>query len=133
MKKFLFLLMTGVVLSSGAYAKHHCGCDDCDCKVEQKMRKKGGFEVQAPALMSVQNVLDSADGTYVSVEGYLTAQLNEDEYSFTDGAKNVIVKIDDKIWRGQRVTPKDEIIIYGKTDREANRVMIDVKKLMLVK
>lgn len=133
MKKFLFLLMAGVVLSSGAYAKHHCGCADCDCKVEQKMRKKGGFEVQAPALMSVQDVLNSADGAYVAVEGYLTAQLNDDEYSFTDGDKNITVKIDDKIWRGQRVTPKDEIIIYGKTDREANRVMLKVKKLMLVK
>ena len=133
MKKFLFLVLAGVVLSSGAYAKHHCGCDDCDCKVEQKMRQKGGFDVQVPAVMSVQEALNSADGTYVSLEGYLTAQLDDDEYSFTDGNKNIIVKIGYKIWRGQRVSPKDEIVIWGKTDREPDNVVIKVKKLKLVK
>ena len=118
MKKFLFLLMAGTMLCGGAYAKHDCDCSDCRAKMERKMMTGG----------QVQKLSDDA---YVTMEGYITKRLSDDEYNFTDGTNNVTVEIDDKDWRGLKVTPKDKIIVNGKVDKDLTSFKVEVKSLTL--
>ena len=133
MKKFLVLLTLGLVLSTGAYAKHKCSCDGCDGKPGYKMQQKGGFVDVAARRFSVAEIAKLPDDTYVTVVGYLTARVGDDEYNFTDGKDNITVEIDDKYWRGQQVTPKDKIIINGRVDKGFTGVSIDAKSVTLVK
>lgn len=133
MKKFLFLLMAGTMLCTGAYAKHNCGCEDCHCKVENKMKRKGGFVAQAAEPMSIDEVRKLESGSYVTLKGRIESQTGDEEYTFSDGANYIPVEIKDKVWQGEKITPKDEIIIYGKTDDGANGVVIDVKSLKRAK
>lgn len=116
------------MLCSGAYAKHRCDCQECNVKAE---RKGGGFVDAAARPLSVAEVQKLSDDTYVTMTGYLTKQLGDDEYLFSDGTDTITVEIDDKDWRGLRVTPKDKIIINGKVDKDFTSLKVDVKSLSM--
>ena len=126
MKKFLFLLMAGTMLCGGAYAKHDCDCSDCRAKMERKMMTggRGGFVDAAAKPLSVAEVQKLSDDAYVTMEGYITKRLSDDEY-------NVTVEIDDKDWRGLKVNPKDKIIVNGKVDKDLTSFKVEVKSLTL--
>ena len=133
MKKFLFLLIAGTMVCGGAYAKHDCDCSDCRAKMERKMMTggRGGFVDAAAKPLSVAEVQKLSDDAYVTMEGYITKRLSDDEYNFTDGTNNVTVEIDDKDWRGLKVTPKDKIIVNGKVDKDLTSFKVEVKSLTL--
>lgn len=131
MKKFLYFLAVGLIFSGGAYAKHKCGCDACDYKVSHKMSQKGGFSDASAKIMTVAEVKKLPDDTYVTVTGYLTERIGDDEYNFTDGKNDITVEIDDKYWQGQHVTPKDKIIINGRIDKGFTGISIDAKSVRL--
>ena len=112
--------MAGTMLCGGAYAKHDCDCSDCRAKMERKMMTggQGGFVDAAAKPLSVAEVQKLSDDA-------------DDEYNFTDGTNNVTVEIDDKDWRGLKVTPKDKIIVNGKVDKDLTSFKVEVKSLTL--
>lgn len=130
MKKTLFLLVTGVMLSLPAFAGDKCSHHE-NCA--PKMEHKGGFVGEAMKPISLAEAQKMPEDTKVAVEGYLTEQVDDDEYMFTDGNSNILVEIDDKKWRGQTVTPKDKVYLRGKIERKHNQSMIDVKAIHLIK
>lgn len=132
MKKILFLLALLTLFADNVYAKHDCDCEKYCAKKEHKMMKnQGGFVDAAVKPMSVADVQKLSDDAYASLTGYITKRLSDDEYNFTDGVNNLVVEIDDKVWRGQTITPKDKVLITGKVDKELTRLKFDVKSLML--
>ena len=134
MKKFLFLLMTGVILSGGAYAKHNCGHEGYDCKIEHKLRKKnaGGFVDTATVPLSIAHIKTLPDDAFVVVAGYITKSLGDDDYNFTDGTDNITVEIGKKDWNGQWVSAKDKVMLKGRVDKDATNVSIDVKSVKVL-
>ncbi len=132
MKKILFLLALTTFLSTNAYAKHDCNCDKYCAKLEHKMmNNQGGFVDEDMKPMSVAEALKLPDDAYVTLSGYITKRLGDDEYSFTDGTNNIIVKIDDDVWKGQTITPKDKVLITGEVDKELIKSKLEVKSLIL--
>ena len=131
MKKFLFLLMSVTMFSHAAYAKHDCDCSYCSTKMEYHM-KKGGFNDVDAQPMSIAMLKELPDEAYVTLHGFITKRLSDDTYNFTDGTDNVVVEVDDKVWRGQLVSPKDKVAIFGEIDKERGQVTVDVKSLMMV-
>lgn len=132
MKKILFLLALMTFFSGSALAKHDCDCEKYCSKLEHKMMKKqGGFVDTSIKPMSVAEVKKLSDDAYVTLSGYITKRLSDDEYDFTDGTNNLIVEIDDKVWMGQTITPKDKILITGKVDKEFTHLKLDVKSLQM--
>lgn len=131
MKKFLFLLMAGTLFNSVAYAKHDCNCSHC-MESYGKAVSNGGFNDVATQPMSVADVLKQADDSYVTMQGFITKRLNDATYSFSDGTGNIILEIKDKIWRGQVVSPKDKIAVFGVVEESDRQMMVDVKSLKLI-
>ena len=134
MKKFLFLLMAGTFLCNPAVAKHCCSCDECSSAPEYQMAKPaGGFVDTEMKPMSVAEVRKLSDDAYVTMAGHIVKRLSSDEYDFTDGTGNVVVKIKGKVWKGLTVTPKDEIIIVGEADKDLTSFKVDAKSISLAK
>jgi len=123
MKKILFLCALMVLLAPEVYAKHKCPCEKCE---------KGGFTDSLP-VMSVAQALKLPEDSYVSLQGFITKRIGDDKYSFTDGAEAITLEIDDEIWHGQTVSPKDKISILGEIEHDDGVVNVDVKSLRLVK
>ena len=123
MKKILFLCALMVLLAPEVYAKHKCPCEKCE---------KGGFTDSLP-VMSVAKALKLPEDSYVSLQGFITKRIGDDKYSFTDGAEAITLEIDDEIWHGQTVSPKDKISILGEIEHDDGVVNVDVKSLRLVK
>jgi len=132
MKKVLFLLVATTMMATSAYAKHDCDCSYCTNRMEQQMKKGGFNDVEAQAV-SIEALKGMADEAYVTLHGFITKRLSKDTYNFTDGTDNVVVEIDDKVWHGQLVSPKDKVAVFGEIDKEHGKLVVDVKSLMLVK
>jgi len=132
MKKFLFLLLAGVTLSTAAYAKHHCNCEGCGRQAEYKNSGKGGFFDTTAKPTGVADLKKLNDDAIVVLEGYIVRQISDDEYTFTDNTGTVTVEIDEKDWRGQRITPKNKIMLKGTLDKDDDALSVDVKSLSIV-
>lgn len=134
MKKFLFVLMAGLAISAGAYAKHNCGHEGYDCKIEHKLRKhnKGGFVDPMTAPLSVSQIQTLPDGAFVVLAGYITESLGDDTYQFTDGTDSVHVEIGRKDWNGLFVSPKDKVMLKGRVDKTPSDLYVDVKSVKIL-
>lgn len=67
----------------------------------------------------------AADDTPAVLEGYITGRSNtrdSHKYLFQDGSGVIQVEIDDKVWRGQTVTPATKIRISGEVDIDDDRM-----------
>lgn len=115
------VLMLGV--SGAAMAKDHC--PDCD------MRKGGGFMGGENQISTVKDAMGMPDDTMVSLQGKIQKRLKKDKYQFQDNTGSIVVEIDKDVWRGQTVTPNDTIMIDGEIDKDDDRTIVDVERLMV--
>ncbi|EEZ1438061.1 NirD/YgiW/YdeI family stress tolerance protein, partial [Escherichia coli] len=52
---------------------------------------------------------------------------------FRDNSGTIVTDIDDSVWAGQNVSPKDKVRIEGEIDKDLSSVEVDVKALKLLK
>lgn len=133
MKKILFVLLcANLLLISNVYAGYRCG--ECVCMGEREsMLEGGGFVDNSLKPMSVNEVDKLSDDSYVAMVGHIVRQTGEDKYEFSDGTNSIILKIKPKVWQGQKVSPKDKIMVMGEVDKEfVGKRMVKVKALKIV-
>lgn len=130
MKKVLFLMAAAVLFATSSYAKHDCDCSKC-MEHYSKTMNKGGFNDTAVQPMSVASVLKLSDDTYVTMQGFVTKRLGDEEYYFSDGTGNIILEVKDKVWHGQVVSPKDKIAVFGVVEEDDGQTIVEVKSLKL--
>ncbi|WP_386690828.1 MULTISPECIES: YgiW/YdeI family stress tolerance OB fold protein [unclassified Lonepinella] len=81
---------------------------------------KGGFNggyVGTPT--SVAQALKAKDDAQVILTGYITRQIDHDEFFFKDSTGEIKIEVDDHAWNGLNVSPNDKITIQGKVDQDA--------------
>ena len=99
----------------------------------ESMLEGGGFVDNSLKPMSVNEVDKLSDDSYVSMVGHIVRQTGEDKYEFSDGTNSIILKIKPKVWQGQKVSPKDKIMVMGEVDKEfVGKRMVKVKALKIV-
>lgn len=92
------------------------------------------FGANLPAtVITVKQALDARDDSYVTVEGKILSQVDDDEYLFADASGQIRVEIDHHIWRGQNVTKTDTLRLYGEIDKEWNKTELKVRELSIIK
>ena len=131
MKKTFLLIIALTLLISPAEAKHHCDHQECSNHIKH-YQKVGGFKDMDTQPISVVNVLKQSDGTYITMQGNLTKRLTDDTYNFSDGTDNISVEIDDEVWKGQTISPKDKVVIFGKIDEEDGQKTVDAKSINII-
>ena len=102
----------------------------------------GGFTGQGPGqggsgsgltgsrqVSTVQQATGLRDDSPVILQGRILRSLGDEKYLFADSTGNIVVEIDDDLWRGLTVGENDRIEISGEVDRERNRVEVDVESI----
>ncbi|MDR3352913.1 MAG: NirD/YgiW/YdeI family stress tolerance protein, partial [Zoogloeaceae bacterium] len=81
---------------------------------------QGGFVGPStpPAASTVADARTLPDDARVVLQGHITRALGDEKYLFSDKTGEIVVEIDDKLWRGQRVEVKDTVEIRGEVDRD---------------
>lgn len=78
---------------------------------------------------NISAVRQMPNDTYVTVEGNIVQQQGRDKekYLFKDATGEILVEIDDKLWKGQAITPETKVRILGELDQNRNpeRIKID--------
>lgn len=119
MKKILALsILTGAILLSA-------------CQHNQPQSQIFGANLPSSSI-SVKQALSARDDSYVTVEGSIISQIDNDEYLFGDASGQIRVEIDQHIWRGQHVTPQHKLRLYGEIDKEWNKTELKVRELTII-
>ena len=89
-------------------------------------------------ITTVERARRLADDTHVVLEGRITGRagtLNTEEYFFEDVTGSIKVEINSDVWRGQSVSPKNTVRLYGEVDQNRfnKTVEIEVKQLEVLK
>ena len=82
--------------------------------------------------MTVEQAKSARDDSIVTVTGRVVSRVTDDDYMFRDQTGEIMVEIDDHVWRGQKVTPESQVRISGEVDHERSRVKIEVRSLELL-
>lgn len=78
---------------------------------------------------TVKQALSSADDTRVQLKGYVVRAIGDEKYQFRDSTGTMTVDIDDDLWKGQAISSKTPVTLYGEVDvdyKPIKRVEIDV-------
>ncbi|MDO4697065.1 MAG: NirD/YgiW/YdeI family stress tolerance protein [Pasteurellaceae bacterium] len=101
------------------------------CQSEQPQQQVFGANLPTHT-MSVQQALSARDDSYVTLEGKILSQIDDDEYLFGDATGQIRVEIDQHIWRGQNVTTQNKLRLYGEIDKEWNKTELKVRELTVL-
>jgi uncharacterized protein (TIGR00156 family) len=81
---------------------------------------------------SVADALNLRVGTYVTLEGNITAHLRGDYFQFSDGSGQIRVEIPAATFGGRQVSPQTRVRIMGEVDQSNAGRYIWVKSLNLL-
>jgi uncharacterized protein (TIGR00156 family) len=104
----------------------------------QANTNKGGFEgpgAQA-IITTVAQAKSARDDAKCELIGNIVEQLpgDDDLYLFKDSTGEIVIELDDDLFKGRTVTPQNQIRIYGEVDNDAfEKTQIDVKKFDVIK
>ena len=83
---------------------------------------------------TVAGAKEMKDDTHVILQGYIESSLGDEDYMFKDETGSIRVEIDDDVWKGLDVSPKDKVEIQGEVDTHFYKpTEIDVKSIKLVR
>ena len=67
------------------------------------------------------------DDSYVTLEGNIERQVRHEHYIFRDASGRIEVEIDNDVWRGLNVTPRDKVRLEAEIDQDWHGTEVDVK------
>lgn len=95
--------------------------------------KPQGFIDQNAVAKDAKTALDAKDRSFVSLEGSISKQVNDTEYTFVDSTGQIKIEVPPSLWRGLSVGPQDKIRIDGILDKQWEQPEIKVKNITKAK
>ena len=125
MKKII-ALTTLIAASSMAMAQG--GFQDPNAPQQPQQMQRGFFD-EANAIKNVKDAQNAKDDAPIMIEGKILKQVGKNDFIFQDATGQIQIDVSKKAWQGQEITPNDNIVIYGKVDKEWNKTELDVKRI----
>lgn len=95
---------------------------------------QGGFHgPKSAGITRAADVARAHDDAHVTLTGHIVEQVAPEKYVFRDGSGTVIVDIDRKTFRNQKVTPQTRVRIVGEVDYDHGNKEVDVDFLEIVR
>jgi uncharacterized protein (TIGR00156 family) len=121
----LFALFTLLTLSA-ALPVHAQGLS-----AAPPVHAQGGFvDKPGSAMAGVITVVEAKklrDDTYVQLQGVIVRALGDEKYMFRDSSGEIVVEIDDDVWRGVTVSPDDGVEIRGEIDKDILGISVEIE------
>ncbi|MGA7506815.1 MAG: YgiW/YdeI family stress tolerance OB fold protein [Erwinia billingiae] len=130
MKKTAALLAITALVSTPVLAAQTGGFVDPNAPTAQV--QKGGFSGPNGTVATVKQAQDMKDDAWVTMRGNIEKRIGDEDYQFRDATGTMKVEIDHKRWEGQTISPKDNVELQGKIDKDFNSVELDVKQVRKV-
>ncbi len=90
-------------------------------------RMYAGHKVQQVNGQSrIQAVPSMREGAWVTLEGNVISQQQEEWYTFRDPTGTIKVRIQQKVWNGQHFDAQDLVRVSGKVSHENGSTILDV-------
>ena len=128
----IFVLAT--VAASGAFAKG--GFQDPHAQQTQHTQyhhkgefKHGGFVNGNQTVSKAADANTWKDDQYIILQGNIVKQVGKDDFIFKDASGEIQVEIDRKAWRGQDISPSDEVKLYGEVDKSWDKMEVDIDRV----
>ena len=112
--------------------KQYDGKGKRDCGPRKADGGRGGFMANDIAVSKVAGLTDLKDDQLVVLEGFIEQQVGKDDFIFKDDSGSVEVEIDRRAWRGESVTPKDKVKLFGEVDKSWNKVEVEIHRVAKV-
>jgi uncharacterized protein (TIGR00156 family) len=77
-----------------------------------------GRAATAAGILSVEEAKKLRDDAPVQLQGNIVRALGDEKYVFRDEGGEIVVEIDDDVWRGVTVGPDDRVEIRGEIDKD---------------
>lgn len=91
-----------------------------------------GFIDLDSVLKDSKSALEGKDRSIVMLEGNITKQVNDDEYTFVDNTGSIKLEIHRGAWKGKMITPKDKVRIEGVLDKQWEVPEVKVKRVQKI-
>lgn len=129
MKK-LTLLLIPTLLSANAFAGF-TGTSDATAVPHTSIAEfRSQTDIsQSSGLLDMVITGAKADEMEFIFKGNIINQVDNDTYTFSDGTDSILIDLDDSLFRGRNVSPKDTVILYGEADYEEAGLYFDVDRL----
>ncbi|WP_373819148.1 YgiW/YdeI family stress tolerance OB fold protein [Glaesserella sp.] len=131
MKKLAFI--TALVLSTASVSAlaspQQGGFQGPSDQSNKAAMQNGGFVNKGQAVSQVIDIASMKDDQYVVLQGKIVQQVDNDEFLFRDASGEIVVEIERKAWRGQQITPNDEIKVYGEVDKSWNKTEVEAHNI----
>ena len=82
---------------------------------------QGGFvdnASQSASALTIEEAKKLRDDSPVQLQGNIVRALGDEKYTFRDASGEIVVEIDNDVWRGVTVGPGDKVEIRGEIDKD---------------
>ncbi|KND84574.1 hypothetical protein H5P1_0207695 [Aggregatibacter actinomycetemcomitans serotype a str. H5P1] len=125
------ILVLSTIAATGVFAQG--GFQDPNApKMEHHKKgdfKRGGFVNTDQAVSKASEAGSWQDDQYIILQGNIVKQVGKDDFIFKDVSGEIEVEIERKAWRGQDVSPSDEVKLYGEVDKSWNKTEVDIERV----
>ena len=77
--------------------------------------------------LTVEEAKRLRDDSPVQLQGKIVRALGDEKYVFRDASGEIVVEIDDDVWRGVTVGPDDRVEIRGEIDKDFPGFPVEVE------
>ncbi len=91
--------------------------------------KRGGFINSNQSVSMASEANSWLDDQYIILQGHLVKQVGKDDFIFKDNTGEIRVEIGNKAWRGQDISPNDEVKLYGEVDKSWEKTEVDIDRV----
>lgn len=91
--------------------------------------KRGGFINSNQSVSMASEANSWLDDQYIILQGRLVKQVGKDDFIFKDNTGEIRVEIGNKAWRGQDISPNDEVKLYGEVDKSWEKTEVDIDRV----
>ena len=125
------ILVLSTIAATGVFAQG--GFQDPNApKMEHHKKgdfKRGGFVNTDQTVSKASEAGSWQDDQYIILQGNIVKQVGKDDFIFKDASGEIQVEIERKAWRGQDISPSDEVKLYGEVDKSWNKTEVDIERV----
>lgn len=89
-----------------------------------------GFIDPALIVKDAKSALEAKDRSFVILEGTITKQVNDTEYTFVDASGEIKIDVPPFVWNGLALGPQDKVRIEGMLDKRWDIPEIKVRQVV---